>query len=91
MRQAESRFAREDAQRRGAKMSVTIRSSQKVFTEEEISGLTGISLENLRSMARTKHLGFLARAAEAGGQAGSWLYTNSDLFVVAVLCQRFRH
>jgi hypothetical protein len=73
-------------------MSVTIRSSQKIFTEEEVSGLTGICLEHLRNMARSKHLGFLARAAEAaGGQAEKWLFTDSDLMVLAVLHPRCEH
>jgi hypothetical protein len=72
-------------------MSVTIRSSQKVFTEEEVSGLTGICLEHLRSLARSKHLGFLSRAAAAGEQAGKWLFTSSDLMVVVVLHARCEH
>lgn len=71
---------------------VTIRSSQKVFTEEEVSGLTGICLEHLRALARSKHLGFLARAAEAAGQeAERWLFTNSDIMVLAVLYTRCQH
>jgi len=41
-------------------MSVTVRSSQKLFTEEEVSGLTGVCLEHLRSLARSKHLGYMA-------------------------------
>jgi hypothetical protein len=72
--------------------AVTIRSSQKVFTEEEVSGLTGICLEHLRNLTRSKHLGFVARAAEAAGnQAGKWLYTISDLTVLAVLYGRCKH
>jgi hypothetical protein len=71
---------------------VTIRSSQKLFTEEEVSGLTGICLEHLRALARSKHLGFLARAAEAAGQeAERWLFTNSDVMVLAVLYTRCQH
>ncbi|MBZ5698002.1 MAG: hypothetical protein LAN18_05590 [Acidobacteriia bacterium] len=71
---------------------VTVKSSQKTFTEEEISGLTGICLEHLRSLARSKHLGFIARAAEAAGaQAEHWLFTNSDLMVLAVLVPRCHH
>jgi hypothetical protein len=72
--------------------SVTIRSSQKVFTEEEVSGLTGICLEHLRNLAQSRHLGFLARAAEAAGQqAEKLLFTNSDLMVLAVLHSRCEH
>ena len=71
---------------------VTVKSSQKTFTEEEISGLTGICLEHLRSLARSKHLGFIARAAEAAEeQAEQWLFTNSDLLVLAVLVPRCHH
>jgi hypothetical protein len=72
--------------------ALRIRSSQKIFTEEEVSGLTGICLEHLQNLARSKHLGFLGRAAEAAGsQAEKWLYTISDLTVLAVLCRRCDH
>lgn len=71
---------------------VTIRSSQKIFTEDEVSSLTGICLEHLRSLARSKHLGSIARAAEAAGQeAERWLFTNSDIMVLAVLYTRCQH
>lgn len=88
-----------------------IRSSQKIFTEEEVSGLTGVCLEHLRAVSRSRHLGSLVRAAEAaaeaaadaagaaaeaavqaaGEQADRWLYTDSDLIVVAVLHPRCDH
>ena len=74
---------------------VRIRSSQKLFTAEEVSRLTGICLEHLESLARTKHLGFLARAAEASEkyaqQAEQWLFTNSDLMILTVLYTRCQH
>ena len=71
---------------------VTVKSSQKIFTEQEISGLTGICLEHLRNLARSKHLGSIARAAEAAGEhAEQWLFTNSDLMVLAVLVPRCHH
>jgi hypothetical protein len=71
---------------------VTIKSSQKLFTEEEVSGLTGICLEHLRALARSKHIGSLVRAAEAAGaQAEKWLFTNSDLMVLTVLYTRCEH
>jgi hypothetical protein len=72
-------------------MSVTIRSSQKLFTEDEVSGLTGICPDHLRNLARSKHLGFLGKAAAAGEQAGKWLFTSSDLMVVVVLQPRCEH
>ncbi len=71
---------------------VKIRSSQKLFTEDEVSRLTGICLDHLHSLARSKHLGFLARAAEAAGeQAEKWLFTNSDLMILTVLYTRCQH
>jgi hypothetical protein len=71
---------------------VVVKSSQKIFTEEEISGLTGICLAHLRSLARSKHLGSIVRAAEAAGeQAERWLFTDSDLMVLAVLVPRCHH
>jgi hypothetical protein len=71
---------------------VTVKSSQKIFTAEEISGLTGICLEHLRSLARSKHLGFITRAAEAAGaQAEQLLFTTSDLMVLAILFPRCEH
>lgn len=72
-------------------MTVKIRSSQKVFTEAEVSGLTGICPDHLRNFARRKHLGFLGKAAAAGEQAGKWLFTSSDLMVLAVLQSRCEH
>ncbi len=71
---------------------VKIKSSQKFFTEEEVSGLTGLCQEHLQALARSKHLGFIARAAEAAGeQAEKWLFTNSDLMVLTVLYTRCQH
>lgn len=71
---------------------VRIKSSQKFFTEEEVSRLTGICLEHLQGLARTKHLGSLARAAEAAGEkAERWLFTNSDLMILSVLYPRCQH
>jgi len=67
----------------------TIRFSQKTFTEEEVSGITGICLEHLRNVTRVKHLG---RAAEAAGStAQKWFYTPSDLIVLTVVCGRCEH
>jgi len=87
-------------------MSVVVKSSKKVFTAEEISGLTGICLEHLRAAARNKHLGFISSAAQAAGaqmeaagkqveaagrQVEQWLFTNSDLMVLNVLQRRCEH
>ena len=71
---------------------VNVKSSQKIFTEEEISGLTGICRDHLRDLARTKHLGSIARAAgDAADQTERRLFTNSDLMVLAVLVPRCHH
>ncbi len=71
---------------------VTVKSSQKIFTEEEISGLTGICVEHLRGLARSKHLGSIVRAAEAAGEhAERLLFSDSDLMVVAILFPRCEH
>lgn len=65
---------------------VRVKSSQKLFSEDEVSRLTGICLETLHSIARSKHLGFIQRAAEAAGeQAEKWFFTNSDLMILTVL------
>jgi hypothetical protein len=71
---------------------VKVRSSQKLFTEDEVSVLTGIGLEDLRELARSRHLGFLTRAAEAASeQAERLLFTLSDLMVLTVLYPRYHH
>jgi hypothetical protein len=71
---------------------VRIKSSQKFFTEDEVSSLTGICLDHVRSMAQNKHLGRLARVAEAAGaEAEKWLFTNSDLVILTVLHPRCQH
>lgn len=71
---------------------VRIKSSQKIFTEDEVSSLTGICLDHLRGLARNKHLGTVARAAEAAGaEAEKWLFTNSELMIVTVLQPRCEH
>jgi len=71
---------------------IIVKSTQKVFTEHEISSLTGICTEHLRAMARSKRLGSIVWAAgAAGGQAESWLFTNTDLSVLTALHPRCEH
>jgi hypothetical protein len=71
---------------------VTIKSSQKIFTEEETSRLTGICIEHLHGVARSRHLGSIVRAAEAAGEQGERrLFSNADLSVLAVLFPRCEH
>jgi hypothetical protein len=70
----------------------TIKSSQKFFTEDEVSRLTGICLEHLGNFARSRHLGFIVRAAEAAGaEAEKLLFTSSDLMVLSILFRRCEH
>jgi hypothetical protein len=73
--------------------TLRIRSSQKIFTEAEVSGLTGICLEHLRNLTRVKHLGRAAEAAAeaAGSAAERWLYTPADLMVLNLVCGRCEH
>ena len=71
---------------------VKVKSSQKIFTEAEVASLTGICVEHLHNFARSRHLGFIARAAEAAGaRADQWLFTLSDLMVLATLFPRCTH
>ena len=46
---------------------VTVKSSQKIFTDSEVASLTGICIEHIHNFAKSRHLGFIARAAEAAG------------------------
>jgi hypothetical protein len=71
---------------------IKVKSSQKIFTDTETATLTGICPEHLRHLARTRHIGFIARAAEAAGQqADNWLFTLSDLMVLSTLYPRCQH
>ena len=54
--------------------------------------MTGICVEHLHNFARSRHLGVIARAAEAAGaQADQWLFTLSDLMVLVTLFPRCSH
>ena len=65
---------------------ITIRSSQTLFTLEEVARLTGLAGDRILGLARTRHLGQFVRAAEAAGQmAGQWLFTSSDLMILNLL------
>ena len=71
---------------------IKVKSSQKIFTDTEIASLTGICLVHLHDLARRRHVGFIARVAEAAGkQADQWLFTPSDLMVLSMLCPRCQH
>jgi hypothetical protein len=71
---------------------IKVKSSQKIFTDTETANLTGICIEHLHNLARARHIGFIARAAVAAGkQADQWLFTLSDLMVLATLYPRCQH
>ena len=69
-----------------------MKSSQKIFTDAEVSSLTGICVEHVHNFARSRHLGMIARAAEAAGTQGEQsLFTLSDVMVLATLFPRCTH
>src|SRR6266446_3176008 len=71
---------------------VTVKSSQKIFTDSEVANLTGICVEHVHNFAKSRHLGFIARAAEAAGiSADQWLFTLSDLMVLVTLFPKCTH
>ena len=71
---------------------IKVKSSQKIFMDTEVATLTGICVEHLHDLAKARHLGFIARAAEAAGkQADQWLFTLSDLIVLVRLYPRCEH
>jgi len=72
-----------------------VRASQKVFTDVEVASLFGLALDEVRELAREKHLGILSRAAEAaeaaGAAAGQLLFNLSELMILSVLSHRLQH
>jgi len=61
---------------------VTVKASQKSSPITKWPTFTGICVDHLHNFAKSRHLGFIARAAEAAGiQADQWLFTLSDLMV----------
>ena len=80
------------AEHQESRPMVTVKSSQKIFTDYEVASLTGICVEHLHNFAKKRHLGFIARAAEAAGrQADQWLFTWSDLSVLTTLLEKCSH
>jgi len=70
---------------------ITIKSSQKVFTDEEICRLTGLCIEHLHAAARSKRLGWLVSAEAAGIRTEHWQFSNADLSVLSALFPRCQH
>ena len=84
--------ARGSRTRSRSKTLVTVKSSQKIFTDSEVASLTGICVDHIHNFAKSRHLGFIARAAEAAGaQADQWLFTLSDLMVLVTLFPKCTH
>lgn len=67
---------------------VRVKSSQRLFTAEEVTSLTGICEQHLRDVATAKHLG--SQSGPAAG-AGEWRFTNADLMILTVLQPRCQH
>ena len=71
---------------------IKVKASQRIFTDTETANLTGICLEHLHDLARTRHVGFVARVVEAAGKpVDQWLFTLSDLMVLSMLYRRCQH
>jgi hypothetical protein len=70
---------------------VRIRSSQRFFTEEEVSRLTGICRDHLRNLVESRHLGLLVRVARSSAGQTRRLFTPADLFVLTMLAPRCEH
>src|SRR5260370_36020379 len=57
---------------------VTVKSSQKIFTDSEVASLTGICVEHVHNFAKGRHLRFIARAADAAAStAVHWQFDLS--------------
>ena len=81
-----------DVAEQRSRVMVTVKSSQKIFTDSEVANLTGICVEHVHNFAKSRHLGFIARAAEAAGiSADQWLFTLSDLMVLVTLFPKCSH
>jgi hypothetical protein len=91
MRSASNGVGQKGGEKEG-QVVVTVKASQKIFTDNEVANLTGICVDHLHNFAKSRHLGFIARAAEAAGiQADQWLFTLSDLMVLVTLFPRCTH
>jgi hypothetical protein len=64
-------------------MTMPSGSNHKFFTEAEVASLTGIREEDLRRLAKEKHIGTMAFASIGGQRAEHWLFSNEDLTILA--------
>ena len=92
MHTASKVMTRQDGTKYRSAALVTVKASQKIFTDSEVASLTGICVEHIHNFAKSRHLGFIARAAEAAGlSADQWLFTLSDLMVLVTLFPKCTH
>ena len=50
---------------------VTVKSSQKIFTDSEVATLTGICIDHIHKFAKTRHLGFTITPADLQSAAAA--------------------
>ena len=71
---------------------ITVKASQRIFTYEQVTNLTGICAEHLENLARRHHLGFISRAGEThGNETDQWFFNASDLAALVKLFPRCAH
>ena len=71
---------------------ITVKASQRIFTYEQVTNLTGICAEHLENLARRHHLGFISRAGEtSGNETDQWFFNASDLAALVTLFPRCAH
>ncbi|HET6931536.1 MAG TPA: hypothetical protein VFI45_14520 [Candidatus Acidoferrum sp.] len=70
---------------------ITVKASQKIFTCEEVTNLTGICSGHLQNLAKRHRLGFISRNGNLENHVEQWLFTSKDLMVLAILFQPCAH
>jgi len=71
---------------------IKVQSSQKIFTDAEAAGLTGICVAHLDNFASRRRLGFITRAPQAKEvRTEQRLFSLWDLSVLATLCPPCTH
>jgi len=70
---------------------ITVKASQKIFTCEEVTNLTGICAGHLQNLAKRHRLGLISRTGTLENHAEQWLFTSQDLKVLAILFQPCTH
>jgi len=70
---------------------ITVKASQKLFTCAEVTSLTGICAGHLQNLVKRHRLGFISRTGALQNHGEQWLFTSSDLMVLAILFQPCAH